>query len=412
MSGFCQNGQIKGSNTLPLSKKLGQMFILGFASETSSGFEQEGMTELMENQNIGGVILFDQSSTDKTPRNIRNAKQLKALTNYIKELKTTHPPLISIDQEGGAVERLKIKLGFVEVRAPQELAALGGKAVSCGARIIGTQLDNYGINLNFAPVADATTSTSLAFKRTFSEAPEQLELFSKLVIRELHKVNVGATLKHFPGMSLSKTFGDTHLETVALSENWKSEGPKTAFAPFNKLKYDADLIMISHLMNPVDGAPSSISQDVVGFLRKEIGYQGLIVTDDVDMKGIPETLSLTETVKAAIKAGVDLVLIGNNLKYRPEDIRIMLAEIQDAVLSGEIKPSRIEESYQRVRQFKAKLRLARNTISEKSLCSDKDLKTLWPNIVRSPDLQDEELLRQQNLNPEDWMNPTALGFIK
>ena len=411
LGAFCQPALAQKNPPPSLKEKLGQMFILGFASDTPASFEQEGMKELIEQNNIGGVILFDQSSVDKKPRNIRTAAQVKLLNSYLEQLKTKLPPLISIDQEGGSVERLKVKYGFVEVKAAQELARISDKAVACGARIVSTQLEQLGFNLNFAPVADATTEASLGSQRTFSDSPKQIEKLNNLVINELHQRNVGATLKHFPGMSLAEVFGDTHMEVVALKPEWKEEGHKAAFSPFKNLKDETAMIMVSHLMNPVDQKPASLSADVMGFLRKEIGYKGLVVTDDLDMKGVPEDLPLTDVVKTSINAGADLILIGNNLKYRPEEIRQMIQNVQEAAERGEISRRRIEESYARIKGFKANLKNKRLQSNTQSFCSDEDLKSLWSSIIRFPDPQDTQLLFFQGLDPEDWNDPTRLGIL-
>jgi beta-glucosidase-like glycosyl hydrolase len=120
------------------------------------------------------------------------------------------------------------------------------------------------------------------------------------------------------------------------------------------------------------------------------------------MSGIPDDWSLTEVVKKAILAGNDFILIGNNIKYRPEVIKTMLEDIGDSVAKGDIPAERIRESYRKIVSFKRKL--ANNNLTHlKALqCTDAEMTKYWSEIIRQPDEEDRGLLKEKNLNPDDW----------
>ena len=302
----------------------------------------ERMRETAAKYPMGGVTLYS--------NNIKNPAQL---TSFIAELKAlpSHP-LIGIDEEGGAVSRLANNPAF---RLPQypnmtQLAASGRtKDVYDAALEIGTYLAGYGIDINFAPVADVNTNPRniVIGPRAFSNDPHVAAPMVKAYVKGLQKTGVLACLKHFPGHG--DTTADSHFGYAMSRKTWE-EIEDCEMIPFEAgLSAGAKIVMTAHISLPnVTGSntPSTLSPMILQEkLRGELGFKGVIITDAMEMGAIIRQYPIEDACVMAIKAGVDILLC---VREYPQAFETVMA----AVRRGEIPESRIDESVRRILALK------------------------------------------------------------
>lgn len=286
----------------------------------------------------GGFAIFNQ--------NIKSTSQLKQL---IMDLKASSVimPLIAIDEEGGRVSRLanNPEFGLDNVGPMQEIGDTGDtrNAYNAAAYIAG-YLSDYGFNLDFAPVADINTNPEniVIGSRAFGTTPELVSSMVSAYLEGLHSQNILGTIKHFPGHG--DTVNDTHSGYVAVTKTWP-ELLELELIPFIENFANTDLIMTAHItMKNVtsDDLPATLSKAVLtGKLRDELGYDGLIITDSMEMGAIIKNYPNGEAAVKAIEAGVDIVL----LAY---DYCEAFDAVIKAVEDGRIPESRINESLRRI----------------------------------------------------------------
>ncbi len=339
-----------------LKNRLGQLFILGFR-----GTELDANSPIVHdlcNNNLGGVILFDKLLAKRlNTNNISGPAQVKSLTESLKQ-HAAHPLLIAIDQEGGLVRRLKTGTGFPKTASAQEMGSADDPVLttihaSCAANT----LKALGINLNLAPSVDLNTYAENPvigkLGRSFSADPDTVIRHAAIWIKEHRKLNILTCLKHFPGHGSSRT--DSHLGFTDITESWQEE----ELIPFKTLirQQLADCVMPGHLFhNGLDNKlPTSLSPAVIGgILRNTLGFEGLVITDDLQMKAITDKYGLGESVCLALAAGVDMLIMGNNLEYDPQLLQKLIPTVLTAVEEGRIPEARIYEALQRVEKIKKK----------------------------------------------------------
>lgn len=286
----------------------------------------------------GGFAIFNQ--------NIKSTSQLKQLIMDLKEASGIMP-LIAIDEEGGRVSRLanNPEFGLDNVGPMQEIGDTGDtrNAYNAAAYIAG-YLSDYGFNLDFAPVADINTNPEniVIGSRAFGTTPELVSSMVSAYLEGLHSQNILGTIKHFPGHG--DTVNDTHSGYVAVTKTWL-ELLELELIPFIENFANTDLIMTAHItMKNVtsDDLPATLSKAVLtGKLRDELGYDGLIITDSMEMGAIIKNYPNGEAAVKAIEAGVDIVL----LAY---DYCEAFDAVIKAVEDGRIPESRINESLRRI----------------------------------------------------------------
>lgn len=351
----CQNSEFEGENRL--RKMIGQMLIIGFRG-TEIG-PSSPITHDLAGGNIGGVILFDYDvELQQYERNIESPEQVKSLINDIKNYALT-PPFIAIDQEGGKISRLKERYGFPTSVSQQYLGELNNPdSTRFYARRCADTLCEMGFNLNFAPVVDLNVNPDSpaigALERSFSVLPSKVITHSEIVIEEHRNKNIYNCLKHFPGHGSAQT--DSHLGFTDVTDTWSEEEliPYQSLVSANK----ADFIMTAHIFNSqIDSLyPATLSQKTItGILRDEIGFDGVIVSDDMNMSAITEHYSLKQAIKLSLDAGVDVLVFANNLVY-DEDIATKVIDIiVDLLEEDKISYERIEKSYRRIIRKKEKV---------------------------------------------------------
>jgi beta-N-acetylhexosaminidase len=341
------NAQVKDS----LDIKIGQMILIGFPT---GAVDPEVLREVREGK-VGSIILFEKNIPPKN-----SFVALKKIT-WTYQQAAPIPLLISIDQEGGKVNRLKDKYGF-----PKSITAEAmGKSNSLDSvRFYGeataSTLAGLGINVNFAPVVDlaANPTNPVIVKngRAFSNNEDSVTMLAKEFIKEHRKYGVITSLKHFPGHGSSKD--DTHLGIADVTNTWNERELK----PYRDLIDSgyADAVMTSHIVNKnldKNGHPGTLSFDILtGMLRNQLHFNGVIFTDDMQMHAIAKHYGLEEAIKLAVNGGVDIMTFSNNIAGSDErTVDKVHGIIRRMVESGEIKRERIEESFKRVMKLKAQL---------------------------------------------------------
>lgn len=340
-----------------LEIKIGQMLIVGFR-----GLEPQDVYPIaqdIEKRHIGGVILFDYDASTRHPvRNIQSPEQVKRLVVSLQE-RASIPLFIALDQEGGNVNRLKETFGFPPTVSAQYLGSLNQPEVTRKyADITATTLAELGINLNFAPVVDLNINPSNPiigkFERSFSDDPEIVFTHALEWIKTHHTHNVFCALKHFPGHGSSQN--DSHLDFVNVTDTWLPE----ELIPYSKLipTGECDLVMIAHVFHSKFDPllPATLSAPIItGLLRKTYQYDGVVISDDMQMKAISSHYSFETALQAAIEAGVDLFIFGNNLVYEENIAAKAVAVIKQLVVNGTISQERIDQSYRRICRIKEQL---------------------------------------------------------
>ena len=340
-----------------LSVQAGQMLMLGFRGLTAES--SDWVLEDIRAGRAGGVILFDYDvQLDRPLRNIKNPDQVKTLIHDL-QAAARLPLLVAVDQEGGRVCRLKPGHGFPDFPGAQELGSINDPGLTqATAHRMGRLLQELGFNCNLAPVVDVNVNPQNPaigkLGRSFSPDPETVVRQARAFITGLQAGGVLSCLKHFPGHG--SAFNDSHLGLTDITHTWEP----LELIPYQDLirSGHADLVMTGHLFNADLDArfPATLSQRVVtGLLRKELGFSGVVISDDLQMKAITAQYDLRETVCRAVNAGVDILLFGNNLAYDP-DIAVKVQDlILDLVSAGEIDARALEASFQRIMRVKERL---------------------------------------------------------
>lgn len=321
------------------------MLLLGFRGTEIAA--DSVIAQNVRDQHIGGVVLFG--------INVLNKDQLHSLTSQLQSL--AHLPLlIAMDQEGGKVARLNKQRGYEDTFTPAQLGADSNldKTLSQGANIAQWLADG-GVTLNLAPVVDVAVNPSnpiiAGLGRSFSADPEVVASRSSVYIDGHHEKGVKCTLKHFPGHGSSQ--GDTHLGFVDVTSTWSDN----ELIPYRRLleQGKVDAIMTAHIFNAhLDPElPATLSPAVVnGLLRGELGYDGVVISDDMQMRAITDLFKLERAFELAILAGVDIIAVANNITYSGSVADRFINTVRRMLAEGIIGEDRIEQSFQRIMRLK------------------------------------------------------------
>jgi beta-N-acetylhexosaminidase len=308
-----------------LRRQIGQLLIAGF---NGSGLPTE-LRSIAREFSLGGVILF--------ARNISEPEQVAELTFEAARLVPDLPSWVSVDQEGGRVARLKAP--FTEWPPMATLGRSGDTALAERfARALASELKAVGISLDYAPVLDIHTNPKnpVIGDRALAEEAEQVAQLGAAIIRALQAEGLAACGKHFPGHG--DTSVDSHLE-LPLVEHPPDRLRRVEFVPF-KAAVDAGVatMMTAHVLVPSfdERSPATLSKTIVGLLREELGYQGVILSDDLEMKAIAGRYAVPEAAVQAIAAGCDgdhdtQAATLEALVHAVENQRIPLARVDDAL---------------------------------------------------------------------------------
>ena len=336
-----------------IEKMISKMVILGFSGETINPND-----EIYKNvkSGLGGVILFDKDPNDKQKvKNVRNKEQLKTLTSQLQAI-SKQKLLISIDQEGGIVQRLKSADGFVNTPKASEVALKGKDFAKQSYSAMAKDLKYSGINVNFAPVVDLAINKEnkviVTRGRSFGESSNEVISYASIFVDELKKEKVISVLKHFPGHGSS--LADSHLGFVDITNTWnqKELEPYRYFIKNNKV----DMIMTAHVFNEKldKDYPATLSYNVnTNLLRYKLGYEGVLVSDDLQMYAISKHYDLKQTLTLAINSGVDMLLFANQLA-KPISLKQIVDTVYSQILNEEISLEQIIKSNQRINRMTEK----------------------------------------------------------
>lgn len=346
-----------------LEENIGMMLLVGFRGTEVDYDKNIEIISAIRDYHVGSVILFDYDvPTGTRGRNIKDAEQLKRLCKQLRAF--NDELLIGIDQEGGYVSRLSTRYGFPRIPSAKRMATMGDDSLRHYADLTGKMLHDIGINLNFAPVADVDVNPACpvigGIERSFSADAERVRQCCIIWGQEMMEHDVVSCMKHFPGHGSAK--GDTHKGLVDVTDTWQ----QCELEPYRNLNKEwyphpplematIGMVMTAHVINrklDPSGLPASLSPKITSYLRDTLGFQGIIVTDDLAMGAIVNQYSFEKAVRLAVLAGADLLCLSNNgstydVNMVPKAVRV----IKQMVVNGEISEERIRQSAERVRDY-------------------------------------------------------------
>ena len=334
-----------------LRAMIGQMLIIGFPGTAPSEAWPSRIAGMIRAGEIGGVILFGY--------NIVTPGQLKTLNASLRAANPALPPFLCIDQEGGQIQRLTRAQGFVGLPSAKRVATMDQAAAYRFYRQSAQELADLGFNVNLGPVVDLDTypeNPAIGRKgRSYASDPKTVIAYAMQFIDAHEQAGVLTVAKHFPGHGSARK--DPHREPVDIAATWSED----ELDPFRTLIDDhfVDMVMVGHLYHPrfSDGfLPASLSKRAItGELRNLLGFQGLVITDDLDMGAVTGRYSVEAAAVLAIGAGADLLIVANRPEADADVAPRIVAAVSRAVEEGVIPRARIEESYRRIVAAKDKL---------------------------------------------------------
>lgn len=313
--------------------KVGQLMMIGIHGKTLN----DDAKFILNEYRVGGIILFD--------RNMESKDQVKTLITDINKAGKSAgltPLFIGIDQEGGAVARMEDQL--IKVPPAEELGKEPIEQAVSLAKQSGTELKDLGFNINFAPVADL----GLTYGRSFSTNPDEVVRYASAVGKAYDEAGLWYSYKHFPG--IGKTDVDLHADTSVVpvsKETLLNEDTKVFVDLIKQSKPNSYAIMVSHAMYPqIDpDHPSSLSKAIItDWLRKDMGYNGVVVTDDMDMGALAKHYTFGDMAVQSILAGSDILLVCHEYEHMQEAYNGLMKAVKD----GRISKERLDESVKRI----------------------------------------------------------------
>ena len=317
-----------------LKEKLYQMFILG----TEGGNLDEALAN-----NVGGIIFFT--------KDIQSAEQFKTLITDIKQ-KCKIKPFLSIDQEGGRVERTENIHGGKKYLSAKFAYEKGLKFLEKQTQEIAQELKSYGINLNFAPCIDTNTNPNnpIIGERAFSSNPDEVIEAEKIVSSTYRKNEIIPCVKHFPGHGDANSDSHLTLPIIDLSIN---EMERTHIKPFKSaIENKIDMVMVAHLHCTCfekEGIPTSLSKNAIDYLRNNLKFEGITISDDMIMKGVAN-FGEVEACEMGIRAGLNMFIYRN---CDDKTINIIEKIYQKAIIDEDLRKN-IEKSYTKILNLKQK----------------------------------------------------------
>ena len=328
---------------MTLEEKVAGLFIVSpdaFTGANPAIVAGDTTRERMNQYAIGGLIYFAQ--------NIRDENQLKEMISGTNSY-TKYPLFIGVDEEGGTVSRVADSGLADNVGSMAQIGASGDVAMAREAgSSIASYLSEFGFNLDFAPVADVILDENAVIgERSFGSNGGEVGTMVAAMVEGLQEGGVSACLKHFPGLGSSTE--DTH-DAMVVSEQTQEEFESSEFLSFQAgIDAGVDMVMVSHLSVPSivgDNTPSSLSGKIITeILRGQLGFEGVVITDALNMGAITEYYSPGEAAVKAVQAGADMLLM-------PDDFEEAYEALLQAVNDGTISEERINESLRRIYRIK------------------------------------------------------------
>lgn len=313
--------------------KVGQLLMIGIHGKTLN----DDAKFMLNEYRVGGIILFD--------RNMESKDQVKTLIADINKAGKSAgltPLFLGIDQEGGAVARMDDKL--IKVPPAEEVGKMPVEQAVSLAKQSGAELKDLGFNINFAPVADL----GLTYGRSYSTSPDEVVRYAGAVGKAYDEAGLWYSYKHFPG--IGKTDVDLHADTSIIpvsKETLLSEDTKVFVDLIKQSKSNTYTIMVSHAMYlQIDpDHPASLSKAIItDWLRKDLGYNGVVVTDDMDMGALANHYTFGDMAVQSILAGSDILLVCHEYEHMQEAYNGLMKAVKD----GRISKERLDESVKRI----------------------------------------------------------------
>lgn len=334
---------------LSLEEKVGQMIFAGIKGTDITNETKK----IISTHQVGGIILFKD--------NLKNANQSVSLLNAIKQENTNNkvPLFLGVDEEGGRISRLP---ELTKLPTNEELGKRNDISLSYNiGKLLGKELSAFGFNLDFAPVLDINSNphNPIIGDRSFGTDAELVSELGLQMMKGIQSEQVISVIKHFPGHG--DTAVDSHKELPIIQKSLE-ELQALELIPFkHAVEQGAEVVMVGHILLPkIDSTyPASISERIItDVLREQLGYEGIIITDDMTMKAILNNLEIGESAVSAVKAGNDIVLVAHNYA----NVKKAIDSIIKAIENGEITEQRIDESVKRILSIKKKYNLSNKQI--------------------------------------------------
>lgn len=333
-------------DSMSTDEKIGQLFMMHFRTDADGNnieIMSDEIAEQISEYHLGGVILFSE--------NIDTAEQT---TQLIEDMQSAAdlPLFVGVDEEGGAVTRLgNSNMDYEATPAAGDIAS--NEEAASTATTIGTALKELGFNVDFAPVADVNTNpdNTVIGDRAFSDDAEVAAERVGAFVTALQETGVAGAAKHFPGHG--DTLTDSHYGTASVDHDLERM-ESVEFLPFESaIDVGVDMILMGHIIASNvtgDDIPASLNPVMVDILRDDLGYDGVIITDAMNMGAIVDYYGTGESAVMALEAGVDIVLM-------PSDLEEAFTAVQEAVADGRITEDNLDDSVVRVLSLKLELGL-------------------------------------------------------
>jgi beta-N-acetylhexosaminidase len=341
-------GPAPTTTSLPLRQRIASLLVVGFRGLAVSA--DDPIARAIANDRLGGLILFDRDEELGT-RNVQSPAQVAKLVADLRALAPDRELIVAIDQEGGKVTRLSPTYGYPGVASEASIGAKGEASVKAWADGIAATLDDAGINLNLAPVVDLNVNPANpaigALDRAFSADPVVVSRDAAIEVRAHRDRGVKTALKHFPGLGSAST--NTDFGVADVTATWTD----VELDPYRDLlgRGLVDVIMAAHVVNGrIDpAAPASLSRaTVTDLLRGQLGWDGVVVTDDLGAAAITEAFGFEDAIGLALNAGDDLLLFANQHEYEADLATRVIDVVEGLVNRGTVAEARIDEAAARV----------------------------------------------------------------
>ncbi len=346
--------QFADAKEVTLRQMISNLVIIGF---DGTNFKNSAQIAKDVKNGLGGVVIFDKDpNNSKALKNIRSPWQLKMLTKKLQKL-AKNRLIIAIDQEGGKVQRLREKNGFISTPSAKDISKMGLKKAGRYYDKISRVMYENKINTNFAPVVDLAieprNKVIYQLKRSYGKDQKAVYLYAKTFMQKMQNYGIIPTLKHFPGHGSS--LADSHKGFVDISKTWSIKEIDPYYQLIKKGK--VDLIMTAHVFNKkLDNKfPATMSYKVnTTMLRDILGYKGAVISDDLQMKAISANYSVKNAIMYTLNSGVDLLLFANQNRY-PISLNKVVNIIEKLIKERKVTFARIKEAYRRVEKLKNKV---------------------------------------------------------
>ncbi|MFS0689202.1 beta-N-acetylhexosaminidase [Sporosarcina sp. 179-K 8C2 HS] len=337
---------------MTLEEKVGQLLIVGMEGKTYG----DQLDHLIRLYHVGGIILLG--------KNVSYPAGIVKLLNESKKANSSYkiPLFVSVDEEGGRVSRLPSSMK--KLPTAEYLGRTGDERLVYETGVyLAELLHAFGYNMNYAPVLDVHSNPKnpVIGDRSFSSNPEEVANLSMAMMKGMTDNGIISVVKHFPG------HGDTHVDShlsLPVIEKTLEELYRTELIPFQRaIDEHADMIMVAHIMFPKldDEYPSSLSKKIItGLLRKELHYEGVVITDDLTMGAIVNEFTVPEAAVQSFIAGSDLLLIAGDYEAQVDTFNALM----NAVQAGTISENRIDESVRRILELKERYQLKDDPVEE------------------------------------------------